>query len=442
MSDPWDTRRWRKGIVRSSAGVDLVGGWLLALSFGGVAVGIGWKAPHLYTFKAGAVILVPYMFAVVGICALLWSCIATARWLRFRRCHLKLVTLPGVIGGHLRGDLLLPRSTPRGTAVRIGLLGERTTTTARRGQEKPDVSISRIYDYRIRIDLDRSHESSRHCKVPFDFEIPYSMKDATDNVTKGARHVEYGWRLRVSAHLEGADLNLSFDVPVFRTTGSDTSMSRMPKCDKSLDDFLEEWGEKKRVGVAVTGRETTVSCSVLGSNWKGVGFLACFGFVFLFAAGAIAISLKSHFFPLDTDIEGVIDVIGLLFPLVFLLAGGFMSIVVLGFGLLMLRIACHMVASRETRVCGGAVRHTVRLLGIPWRKTFGVEEVENVKADTSSSSGGTRWYQVQIELKCRQESRFALFWDAHCVTAATGIPTRQEAESVAKALRHAMGTSP
>jgi len=122
---PWNHRRWHGGICRPELVGRVLMPWVMMLTFGGVAAGIAYKAPHMLLFdRVRWEVLIPGGFAVAGLGFLIGALIATARWLRFGGCRVRLCTLPGVIGGHFRGEVLLPGPFPADTDLRMELVCE------------------------------------------------------------------------------------------------------------------------------------------------------------------------------------------------------------------------------------------------------------------------------------------------------------------------------
>lgn len=142
INSPWEHRRWRDGICRPDLGGRALILWFIALAFGGALAGIALKSPDMLHFsRMHWKILIPCGLALVSFLFMVGALISTSRWLRFRGCRVRLGKVPGVIGGHFRGEVMLPESFPADIDVRMELVCETTTTTPGKGSESNDMMV-------------------------------------------------------------------------------------------------------------------------------------------------------------------------------------------------------------------------------------------------------------------------------------------------------------
>ncbi|MEI8243447.1 MAG: hypothetical protein WCI17_09300 [bacterium] len=438
VKNPWDKRLWRDGVCRPGLGGKTVMLWVMLLLFGGVAAGIAYKAPHMLHFsRAHWEVLFPFGFAAVGLAFLIAALIATARWLRFGRCVVRLRTVPGVIGGRFRGEALLPENFPPDTDVRLELVCETTRTTpGRKSDDHDSVSVSRDWAQTLRVSVNAAYSQGGRCTIPFDFVVPYGLPDETDARTEERTRVAVQWKLRVFARIDGPDLDITYRVPVFRTPASDPAVRGETGEEKGLDAFLRDTGEQRRLRVENVQGVQTYICDARGMK-QGVAVVpAIFGLVFLTVGVLVPVNalpdlLKEVF----KKAEGWYNLFRL-FPLV--MAAGICLIMAVFslFGLLMLYIGLHAFISRRTWIRDGMLHQQARLFGIPWSRRVPCSRISGVNIGGSSSSGGKTWYDIDIE--CNAASSFGrhplrrLF---SRLTVVTNVPTTREADEIIKRLR-------
>ncbi len=418
--------------------------WFLALAFGGVAAGIALKAPEmLYFSRVHWQVLFPVGFAATGLAFLVGALIATARWLRFSRCRVRMASVPGVIGGHFRGEVLLPATFPSMTDVRLELCCQRTTTTSTSGSDHDHVSVQHAWTHTLRVTTNAAIFRDSRSVIPFDFTVPYGLPDETDSRRESPQtRTDIQWRLRVFARLHGPDLDITYRVPVFRTAASDPAVTGETGGAKDLDTILRDRGEQRRVRYEDVQGVPTLICDARGMN-KGLSVVpAIIGLVML----AMAVVIPCNALPsLARDIlkrAAGWDNLAKLFPLAMALGTCLMMTVLGLFGLLFLFLGLHGLVSRRTWIRNGMVHQRLRLLGIPWTRNCLCSSVTGVNTGDRTSSGGRTWYSVVIERNtATQHARRKAPWLYlfSRMTVATNVPAQGEAEEMVARLRHDLG---
>jgi len=436
---PWTHRRWRGGICRPDLAGKTVMFWIMTLMFGGVAAGIAYKAPNMLHFsRVRWEILIPGGFAAVGLAFLVAALISTARWLRFGRCLVRLRTMPGVIGGHFCGEVLLPEKFPSDTDVRMELFCETTRTTPGRNSDDHDsVSVSRDWTQTIRVTATAAYCRDGHCAIPFDFTVPYGLSDETASRVEQRTRIAIQWKLRVFAQLQGPDLDITYHVPVFQTAASDPSVTGYARIDeKPLDAFLRDTGEQRRVRVEQEQGVTTYICDARGMK-QGVAVVpAIIGLFFMtipVLAGRQLPGLVEDVFTMKA--EGWCNLFRLI-PL-FMTLGICLFVVAFGlFSLLFLFIGLRGFISRRTWVQNGVLHQHARLFGIPWTRRVPCSSVSGVNHGDSTSSNGKTWYDIVIERTAKSKTgRVPWLCLFRRITVATNVPTEREADEIVKRLR-------
>jgi hypothetical protein len=436
---PWEHRRWRDGICRSRAQLGQAISFLIVTAAsGGFLAMIAYKSPNMFYFsKVRWEVLFPAGLAIFGGAFLIGAFFALARWIRFGRCFVKMHTVPGVIGGHFKGEVYLPESFPPETEVRLQLFCEETSTTYRRGSDNDSTSVVHLWSRTFCITTNQALCHDGHCVIPFDFKIPGGLPDETDTKyeTKGSVRIE--WALRVFAKMKGPNLDMRYHVPVFRTATSDPNLQDDPQTEKPLEAYLHETGQKRRVRMEFENGATTYICDKLGMQFGINIFPIVFGALFL-AGGLFAgfMGLPDIVPEVFKPVKSWEDTLFRVIPLIMSLGLCMLTLVFTLLGLFIMFIGFNGLVSRRTWIENGVVRQRLQFLGIPWRRSCLVSCVSDVGIGSSSSSGGNSWYDVVIRYSTgKRELCFPLFLIFGQLTVATNVSTDREAQALIKQLR-------
>ena len=434
---PWEHRRWRNGTCSSGLGVSAIAFWVAVAVCAGVVVLIAFKSPRMLHFsQARWEVLFPGVLAVFGAGFLVAALIATARWFRFGRCRVQMRTVPGVIGGHFRGEVLLPESFPSDTDVRMELICESTTTITGKGDNSDHLSIDRVWSHTIRVTSNASLRHDGNCAIPFDFAIPYGLTDETDSKVEGDFRVDIRWILRVFAKLDGPDLNMRFHVPVFRTAASDPSVKGDLATEKPLDAFLNDTGMRRRIRMEFENGAMSYVCDAMGMPKAVCLVPLLFGIVFLSVAVFVPCnSLSDSIKELLKPAQGWMNLFRLI-PL-FTSLGICMIMAVFGLiGLLLLFLSVRGFIARRTWIENGIIQQRSCFLGIRWTRQCPCSSATGVNLGDTTKSGGQTWYDVVIERNTEaQYKRFEWRYLFSRITVATNVPTEREAQDIVDHLK-------
>jgi hypothetical protein len=214
---PWEHRRWRGGICTSDLATKSVAYWAMTAMLGGIIALLMRTAPELFNFDGNRwLLLVP---AGIGSGMLIFAANAlvnTARWARFGKCFIRMHTAPGEIGGHFRGEAVLPDTSPMDSEVLLQLKCESMSRIYGRNDNSDTTYRDTEWEDSIQVATGGCSRRNRRCTVPFDFEIPAGLPDETDSRRDSKSSLDYDWRLRVTTELKGPDLNMEFVVPIFK----------------------------------------------------------------------------------------------------------------------------------------------------------------------------------------------------------------------------------
>lgn len=454
-TNPWEHKRWRGGVARHQLGMATGFAFFMGTLFAGVSGGILAANSREALMREKPLIAFIAGFLLVGSGILIYAVISLFRWLRFHGCFVRMQTVPGVIGGKFAGFLNLPSSFPEDADVRLELICEATTTTPGRGNRDSHTSTSVEWSRKLCI-----HPSARQHGLqggaPFEFTIPYGLHDETDECQNGnsGSSTSYGWTLQATATLPGADLNLKFPVPVFRTKDSDSSLTSVPESGQELplEQYLDEQGEKQRIRIENQHQGPVYVGGIRPVIWTTllVPGIVCLIFggagMGLLLAGPQRMMFKELHAP-----NGIGDALFMLMPLVFIIVPTVIGLVCSASGVLFACMTSKEFISRRTWIASGMVQHRRRFLGIPLRAIrIPCAEVGWVGVNGSMSSGGKSWKDVTIETyEARQDQdqpRSGKNWKRllkailkpGSITVATSIPTRRETDKIIKDLRNAI----
>ena len=448
---PWEHRRWRGGVARHRQGWGVCFHFFMASMFCGVGIGMLIGIPRAELAREKFLWLFIGMFSLAGLCMLTWAFICLARWLRFHGCQVRMQPVPGVIGGHFIGEVVLPASFPDDAEVRLELLCERTVFYPGRKNHGGDSSSSTYADwsYKHCVHPAERRRGGHQGSVPFDFVIPYGLNDETDDAEaeETGNTTSYKWHLQVTAALPGADLNIKFHVPVFKTAASDQHLTKVPEAgtDLPLEKYLEEQGEKQRIHIEAGHNGPVYVGGITPVIWSSFLPIGAFALVFggagigLLVAGPQRMVFKDLHVP-----HGIGDALFMLLSLAFIIIPTFIGLACSGFGALFLTIAFKEFILRQTWIANGNVYQRRRLLGIPLRTiSIPCEQVGQVGVGGSTSSGGKSWKDVTIEPRQLQPLSgnawvrlYKAILKPGSITVATSIPTQRETDKIIKDLRN------
>ena len=216
--EPWLCRDdWRDGVIKSDAGMAVIG---LSV-FTAIWNSISWPVFLMVAFDGKdqewfALPLVS-LFPIIGSIMLIFVFVAIARWLRFRGNYLRMASTPGVIGGTLSGVVVIPRPLAPDDGFHVRL---KCVQTVGSGEDSKQVTL---FESERLINRTLDSGDPRETNVPVMFTVP-SSATATDDES------DIKWTVECDAKLPGPDLDLEYEVPVFRTPDS--------RDDVSVDDQL------------------------------------------------------------------------------------------------------------------------------------------------------------------------------------------------------------
>jgi len=220
--EPWLWRKeWTGGQIDSRSRLWLKFVWGFALLWNTISFPLAGMIPKFLQEGGGEVVLIG-LFPAVGIGLLVWAVERTLRWKKFGRAILVLDTVPGVIGGEMRGVVKANTGFAPQSAVRIGLRCLQSDAHSESGGE------TILWRTEVYLPPDAVRRGLEGPEIPFVLTIPYTCQPTSPE----GETIQTIWRLRVRADLPRLDFTASFDVPVFLTPDSDASVMDDPNTAK------------------------------------------------------------------------------------------------------------------------------------------------------------------------------------------------------------------
>ena len=150
------------------------------------------------------------IFPLVGILLLTAAVKAWVRWRKFGTSVFELLGETGVIGGDLRGNLLLaPTVAPNGDMLVSLTCVERTTSGSGKSRSTTERTLWEAKEKRSVL------KGSLYGGIPIAFTIPFECEPTSRDTNPSI-----GWTLSVSVPTSGVDLEARFSVPVFKNASS------------------------------------------------------------------------------------------------------------------------------------------------------------------------------------------------------------------------------
>ena len=210
---------WQTATIRSSSKAAMYGIWIFALFWNLVSAPIPFLLYEEVVEKKNYIALVGLLFTVVGIGMLVWAIRRTLEWKRFGPTPVTLDPFPGSIGGHVGGtiDLNLPFDSRNDFQLTLTNLKSYVSGSGKNRSRKEKAKWQDII-------VAHAESTGTGTRLTFRFDIPEGLRES-DALREDDSY--YLWRLDVSAELDGADLDRSFDIPVYATAMQSRSLSKL-----------------------------------------------------------------------------------------------------------------------------------------------------------------------------------------------------------------------
>ncbi len=356
--------------------------WVPALLFLLVGTPLLFGLRHEISEKHNPAALLGLVFPLVGLGFLLQAIRILLIGHRFGASRLELDTIPGVIGGHLRGTLSLRGKLLGMERIDLALQCHRHTVSRSGGEDRSDTHL--LWSDADALDALCVTFAQTELRLPVSFRIPYSCEPTqTDDA-----HNRVIWTLRAQARVPGVDLDLAFEVPVQRTPESDPSLGERPETLTARQRVVDssESPDPKRIRVDVLDAQTrryTITC------WPGMRFFSVWLVVALGCAGATAFLTMAGPGGLMAWVTNAMAVV---------------------FGLVSLALmAVPPSLVGKFIVTAGQGNLAVRRTWGPFRRERCIDagNIESIAYKRSASGGDRQWFRVYAQLAGRRKLTIA-----------------------------------
>lgn len=411
---PWLMNdRWAGGIIRPTLATRR--NWFIATAVFICAIWLPLLAFLPRELARGNTLsLIALIGPLIGLLLAVWAIRLSIRYRKFGRSTFECRPLPGVIGGHLRGELILAGEITTLEQIDVTLKCVNTLTT--RSGNSSSTSINTLWDSRQTLTAPAARFGDREMRLPIAFQIPHSCRPSNDEDAND----KVEWKLLVRATAAGVDLVLDFEVPVFRTEQSNETIGESPEVIAREEAIIsaDDPPPSVRIRREVDHRGNTV---LVSSCWPGLGMATI---LFLFALLCTGVAGFTGY--------GVVQ------------GNWFLILFVLVFGLVALLLWWVFLSFFGSfRVVAGEEGIQVRRQCGPFARSSSLTPAEGVEFSfkESASSGARKWHAVyampargrRIQLAGMIEGATAAKWFIRQIEAAlarSGRPSSRSAHAV------------
>jgi hypothetical protein len=362
-AEPWRWREdWASGRIVSKTRSNMVGAWVFAVLWNLVSLPIFFFVPQEVAKKPVAYIA--FVFPIAGVFLLIRALRQTLAYREFGKTCFEMASVPGVIGGELKGVIQarFPLSPEHGVHLRLTCVHRVTTGSGDNQSTRENILWRGEFD----LSPAQIYPGPAGTTIPVNFRIPCDVQPSE----KRSSRDEIVWLLEALAGVPGVDYHDIFEVPVFRT--QQTPAHPQPETVVAVPVAI------RPTALTVTITQTAAGVEFYFPAARNQGF-ALWTTVFLLIFGSAAFFL--FYFHL---------------PVVFPLALGF-------FALLMLYAAVQMwFGTTRVGIGNGTLLVQDGLLGGGKVRQFAFSELASIGSKITSQQGdatGTPYYDIELNLR-------------------------------------------
>ncbi|MFL5512657.1 MAG: hypothetical protein ACJ8CN_09545 [Gemmatimonadales bacterium] len=396
---PWLWRPdWATRQIRDSMPTALWGSWFFSALWNSVSFPAAALAVRQALQLGNRAAYVALVFPIVGIGLLVWAIRNTLRFRRDGISVLELSTLPAVIGHSLIGRVRASSLLQPADGFHVVLSCVRRVTSKTGDDSSTTETILWQEEKGVRGELNRDPRGMATF-VPIGFQIPGDVRGSDPTVSN-----DYVlWRLTLSAVVPGVDYQSVFEVPVFRTSASDsapTDEDRRAGAEQALR--LAEYRQPADSRISVSRNRRGVELNFPAARNPGAA-LGLSAFTLLWG-GIVAALIRFH--------------VPLLFPIVF---GAFGLLLVVGALELWLTVSRVVVDKGSISVAQG-------YLYAGSEKMIGSAQIASVTTKISMQAGSRPYYDVVLVTTAGKQ-----------IAAGRWVRNKREAEWLAATLKEELG---
>jgi hypothetical protein len=306
---PWLWRSdWASGRIVDSSRATMWTAWVVAAFWNLISLPAGFLGVRAAIREDKPAALLALLFPLVGVGLLVWAVRSTLRYRKYGVSRLELSTVPGVIGRTLTGMVRAPTRVQPDGGFQVVLSCVRRVTT-RSGKNTSTTESILWQEERVVPGEPSRTAAAMETHIPVAFRLPADAQ-ACDDTNSSNRVL---WRLQLVARVPGVDYEAQFEVPVFRTPGSDQPLS--PEEEQITQDPLAGAAYEQRADSRIVVTSNRRGTEVLFPAARNPGAAISLTFFLLIWLGCIGLQL--HFgapliFPIVTGLIGVLILMGVL----------------------------------------------------------------------------------------------------------------------------------
>lgn len=400
---PWMWREdWAKARCDSRLKTSIWATWIATLLYNGVCVPLVYfffTTASAETLRKNPAILMAFVFPLAGVGMLIWAVRSTLRRIEFGKTCFVMSPPPGIIGGHLRGNIQarFPHGAAKGVQLKLTCVNRVVT-----GSGKNQNTWEKIrWREQQSVPQERLMPGPDGALIPVDFQIP---EDALECDSRNPNDAIL-WILEADADVPGVNYLDTFEVPVFRTKDSPALAAPVDRSN-AFTDVPEGPAERPAGSKIIVQPSPAGGVMFKFPALRNPGAALGTSVFFLFWT-AVVWFLWTHAPFLFTFFFGVFDLIFFLIVLSLWMGS---SVVVVETGTVTVRGGLFSLGPRHVVPCS-----EISEIHIPIGMQMG-------------SAQGTPYYNIQ--LVCR---------DGHKFTAGQGLRDKQEAEWLVAEMKKAVG---
>lgn len=207
---PWlANHAWQSATITSDARSSMRLAWAFAGFWNLVSAPLPFLIYEEFMTHGNSAALAGLVFPLVGAGVLIWAVRRTLEWHHFGPAPVVLDPFPGCLGGQVGGAVDLQRVFDPGARFTVTLTHLQGHGSP--GEERHDRRETARWQDIQRAQVTRSPTGTR---LQFSFDVPPGLDESS---TGSGRGPVSRWRISITGNVAGANLDRSYEIPVFAT---------------------------------------------------------------------------------------------------------------------------------------------------------------------------------------------------------------------------------
>ncbi len=194
----------------------MFGAWFFATIWNAISSIVPFIAYREIVENKNYLVLLAFLFPVIGIGLLVWAIQRTLEWRRFGPAPVRLDPFPGSIGGHTGGtiDLSLPFNHENKFQVSLTCIHSYVSGSGDNQRRKESAKWQDAI-------AASAKPGSNGTRLTFRFDVPAGLPESDADQDDSYNL----WRLNLHSDLPGTDLNRDYEIPVYATATESRQLS-------------------------------------------------------------------------------------------------------------------------------------------------------------------------------------------------------------------------